>query len=211
MITRNKLMVLGLLCTTLGATGPALAEPIFYTAVDLPDTEAGDLWQYNYEIANTSGATLELFEIVFDVDDYDFILEGDPPDEEVTAFTVADGWFGLVLPDNPDFGEDGLFTISFGEFDLLPIEEIAQDIGSAITGFSITFIWNGVGTPGSQDVNAYIYDDFFAEPLTFTTQARAPSSVPEPSTVALLGLGVGLLIWQRRRSHPVSQGMRSGH
>ena len=195
-------LTLGLLLGT-----QAVAQPIFYTATDLADVGTPDVWRYDYEIANTTGVELGLFDIFFDATDYDFLLEGSPPDDVVsdTSFAVADGWFATVLQEGPFPGEDGIFSISFGELFEEPIGPIAPDIGLAVTGFSIEFIWTGTGTPGEQAVDAYTYADYisgdpFASPYrSFSTELRNPISVPEPDSLILLSLGLGALALKRRR------------
>ncbi len=194
---RTLLLLLGL-----GFGQATLAQPIFYTATDLVDTGSGDLWRYDYEIANTTTeVVIGLFEIFFDANDYEFILDGQAPNEFVdeSTFNVADGWLGFVLDEGPSPDEPGAFSVSFGEFFEEPMPLISPDPGLAITNFWIEFIWTGDGTPGSQLVNAYSYDDLFGPPvLMFGTETRAPVPVPEPSTFGLLFLGIAALFMKRR-------------
>ena len=176
----------------LGISQTALAQPIFYTVTNTPGT---DVWTYEYELANTTGQLIDFFEIVFEADSYELELVGDPGFEEVTSFTVPTGWSGDFLPEDDFF--DGLFQIGFNDF-LDPIGPIASELGAAISGFSVTFTWTGFGTPGDQAVYAYPIDPLF-DPIEFRTTSRTPVSVPEPSTLGLLGLGLGALVLQRRR------------
>ena len=195
--------VLRLLSIALTIFSPAisLAAPIFYTATDLVDEQSGsDLWRYEYFVANESGFALDSFNIIFDIDRYDFNLVATPLGDEVDAadYTTPDGWEGIVFPDDPFLSEDGVFAINQIFFD--PLTEILAT--DAITGFSVDFIWRGSGSPGSQSFEAFSSADPFGLPVVEgMTQLRVPPiAVSEPGTGILAGMGLLALIARRKLS-----------
>lgn len=198
-----KNITISLILITLFSPVAALAAPIFYTATDLADVNAGDdLWRYDYQVANTTGIDIDTFNIYFDIDDYDFNLVSTGFGDEVDPvdYTSPLGWEGIALPDDPFFGEDGIFVINQEFFD--PITEIL--VADAIAGFSVTFIWRGAGTPGAQFFDFFSSDDPFGLPAgdAFTQLLEVtppPMPVPEPASAMLLGLGMLALLRRRTR------------
>lgn len=198
-----KVRTISLILLVLLSPASVLAAPIFYTATDLADVNAGDdLWRYDYQVANTTGIAIDTFNIYFDIDDYDFNLVSTVFGDEVDPidYSAPVGWDGLMLPDDPFFGEDGIFVINQAFFD--PITEIL--VADAIAGFSVTFIWRGAGTPGEQFFDFFSSDDPFGLPAgdAFTQLldiTPPPLPVPEPAGAILLGLGMLALLRRHTR------------
>jgi len=177
----------------------SLASPIFYAATDLTDINAGeDLWRYDYKVANETGIDIDFFAIYFDINDYDFNLVSTPFGDEIDPADYATplGWTGIGLPDDEFFGDDGQFVF-FQDSGLFG-QTTAAD---AIEGFSMIFIWRGVGDPGSQ------FFEFFDDPFAFDPAGSSftqlmqgpPSEVSEPATGLLFGLGLVALAGCRQR------------
>lgn len=162
---------------------PAEAGTITYEAIDLADTTPGeDLWQYSYML---SGFTFPLgfgFDLFFPLSQgYLFgDLETDPPEPN------AD-WDVISIQPDQNLPADGFL-------DALALVNNA----SLADPFTIAFIWNGTGTPGTQLFE--IFDDTFAViDGGVTVPAGGTTPVPEPGTLLLFATGMGL-VWGRMRS-----------
>jgi len=133
---------------------------------DLIDISAGQ-FQYEYTVTNdTLDVPIEEFTIWFDVDLYDNVAI-------VTEDPFASEWDEIIL-------EKTGFRLPIG-YDAKSVIEGIQ-VGQTLEGFSVTFDWLGIGTPGPQ---------FFEiiNPTTFET-IDSGYTVPELATVLLLGFGV---------------------
>lgn len=182
-----------LLLPSLWLSAIAGANPIFYEAVDLTDTTAGvDLWRYDYTVGNDTPFELFAFTIYFDFDLFDFnlVMSMTDPGEMIVDpmdSTAPAPWDSFVAPNVDILGvqEDGFFDISNALGVLAPGSEL-------ITGFSVTFSFNGTGTPGSQFYEYFGVDasgDTFSN-SSFTQLMDTPAPVPEPGTLLLMIAGL---------------------
>ena len=202
---QNRKLLALISATLLGLSSlSALASPIFYEATDLSDDVAGqDLWQYEYHVANTTGLSLEFFEINFDAALYDFRLINTPFGDEVdpSDYSSPIGWESLALPSDPFFGADGALLINLDFF--AAIDAISPV--NAVSSFFITFIWNGVGTPGSQSFSYFEAGSFSPSGSSFTQSLPVvnppPNPVSAPTSLAIALMGLGFVALRRQRQN----------
>lgn len=133
----------------------------------------------------------------------DYIIAS--PFVEATTLTVALNWFAVRGFDNEDFGQD----IAFANLDL-QVWSVGSDgeflnmVGESRTMYNNTeFLRLNALDPGQYAMrvqfNGMIYDT--TEAINTETFALAWSSVaiPEPGVPMLIGLGVCILIWRKKR------------
>lgn len=186
----NRALLLFLLAATCTS---ANASPIFYTATDLDDGLSGvDLWQYEYSIGNDTGFDLTAFAIFFDFDLYDFQLSETFPNSgdffvADSEYTAPDDWEAFVAPEADILGilEPGFYNISN------LIGSVSSGT-SLLGGFSVTFAYTGIGTPGSQFFE-YFGTDALGEPIegsSFTQLLTGPQPVNSPGSLVLILIGI---------------------
>jgi hypothetical protein len=150
------LLSVGLLLTLLTACATTETISVFYGVTDLSDTIPGqDLWQYQYFISDYSFNKDYGFTIYFDNTLYSHL-------ESLPAFVNSD-WDPIVS--QPDTALPG-----DGAYDALAL----KDEASFADPFTVSFVWLGEGTPGSQ--NFVVYDTYFDKVV-------AGNTAPEPATI----------------------------
>ena len=171
--------VLAMLCSA-----PSLATVIAYQATQLSDTS----WRYDYSVDNaTLGTPVEEFTIFFGLGEY----------ANLTALSAPDGWDGFIAQPDPLLPDDGFI-------DVLALTS-GVPAGQGLGGFSIVFDWLMDGTPGAQRFDIIDPLSFTVLESGFTTLASQPTSVPEPSSLALFGTALlGFVVSRRRRERQES-------
>ena len=160
-------------------TAQAFATTITFQVTDL----GGNDWRYDYVVKNDTLTTpIEEFAIYFDLAEYDNLTPADVP---------AD-WNALVLQPDPAIPDDGIFDA----LALVPAAAIGP--GSQLAGFSVSFHFLGVGTPGTQRFE--ILDPVTFDVLDFGT-TQVATSVPEPAIMTMLVLGAAAAGRAQRRRH----------
>jgi len=160
------------------ATGSAFSSSIQYQLTSL----GGDLYRYDYTVFNDgslgAGVPIEGIDIYFDAALYDEL--------SLAPFAPA-GWDPIIIYSIP--GIPALYdVIALSPADGIPV-------GSSLSGFVVEFSWLGLGgSPGTQpyDVISPI------EPYPILESGET-SAIPEPSTIALVGIGLAALLWWKRR------------
>jgi len=163
----------------LGLPGAATATTLGFQAIDLPDAGGGDLWRYEYRLTGPLAAfsSVNLYFSPSMYADLTWVANDSPAQIDLLP---------IIQPDLP-LGADGIASIV--ALTSLP--------GSFSSGSALTFLWTGRGTPGAQ---AYeVLDDTFNVISAGQTFDVGVPQVPEPESVLLTSLGLGLLVWRRRR------------
>lgn len=154
---------------------PAHAALITYDLTAL----GGSHYRYDYTVTNDGSITSEvaLFDILFDpllYDESSLSIVSDP-------ILTAD-WDQLML---------GSGILISAAFDALALGD-GIHVGESVSGFAVEFTWIGTGLPGIQLFEIYDADTF---DLLGGGASEARASVPEPSTIFLLGFGLIALAW----------------
>lgn len=186
---------LALLLTTVA--GPARAGVITYGLESL----GSDQWRYDYAVTNDSlVGGLSWFTVYFDAGLYDQLCGGSFDTPCGIAPTAAPGWDPIVIHADPLLPDPGFFDVSTSGPGIA--------LGETLGGFSLSFQWQGAGTPGSQPFDFIVPGD---EALSivesgFTTPAPV-TSVPEPGTLPLLAFGLCGAMWLSRARGARSKGV----
>ncbi|AXY02912.1 PEP-CTERM sorting domain-containing protein [Vibrio alfacsensis] len=143
---------------------------------------SGNSWQAEYAVENnTLGASIEEFTIWFDLGLY----------ENISVSSTPSSWDPLVVQPDPGIPDDGFY-------DVLALGSGISS-GSSLDGFAITFDWIGGNSSMSQlfevvDPNTWAVLDS-GNTIIVTT------SIPEPSSIILLLLGIaGLALSKKKQS-----------
>jgi hypothetical protein len=178
-VTVARALRIGVLGAAVLASTATWALPsISYVAVDEADVVMGqDLWRYDYTLTGP----VDLFgglEISFEAGLYEaVIISGADPILDVSTPTTQ--------PD-PIFGP-GLVVVT--------LPTVALGAGDAGL-FSVNFLWNGPGAPGSQSYR--IFDGSFGDVVLSRTVPTGTSPIPAPSAASLVLLALAALATTRR-------------
>ena len=171
----NSLRTLGA-CILLSMAAPLSASPIFYEITNI----GGDRWQYDYTLGNDTTALIDSFTIFFALDTF----------ANLTLVSSPTNWDSLVADPDPNLPDDGFF-------DTYDLDFLGINPGESLSGFSVSFDFLGIGTPGSQAFDANPFGNVISG---FTQLAPGdPISVPEPDTWFLLSAGLAVLLLRRRQ------------
>ena len=156
----------------------ASATVITYT----PSFLGGNQWQYDYTVASAAGdPTIDEFTIYFDPALYTNLA---------TAATPS-GWDPLVIQPDTSIPADGFFD------ELALVAGISP--GDSLGGFAVSFDFLGTGAPGAQSYDIVDPNTFDTLSSGFTSTASSIPTVPEPNTLALMGLALTMLLIFRSR------------
>ena len=128
-------------------------------------------WQYDFSVSNNSlGAAINEFSIYFALGQYSNL--------QIVASPAS--WDSLVAQPDPLLPDDGFF-------DSLATGPVIAP-GAMLGGFSVSFVFLGVGTPGSQPFD--VFDGNFMVIGSGRTQPNGVTSVPEPGSLLLMGMAM---------------------
>ena len=169
--------------------GPSRAGVITYGLESL----GNDQWRYDYSVTNDSlVGGLSWFTVYFAADLYDQLCGGSFETPCGIAPTAAPGWDPIVIHADPLLPDLGFFDVSTAGPGIA--------LGDTLGGFSVSFHWQGSGTPGSQPFDFIVPGD---EALSIVesgfTTPQPVTSVPEPGSLPLLAIGLFGAAWLSRR------------
>jgi hypothetical protein len=152
----------------------ASAATIEFVTTDLPDVTPGeDLWSYEYTVAGRTFLQSEFFDIYFDPLLYGTLAPGP---------VLNAGWDTRVLQQpNP---------VNLPPFDRGIFDSFALvNNPSLAAAFSVSFVYLGTGSPGSQPFEIF---DASANLLESGLTSPAAGAIPEPSSIVLSLLGLAV-------------------
>jgi len=172
------LSVVGALLLPLSAANAGVVD---YTATNI----SGNQWRYDYTINNpTPGLAFDEVTIYFAEGVYELLTDA----------TAPAGWDPLAIDPDSGIPADGFY-------DVLNLGGLLGD-GETVTGFSVNFNFLGAGTPGAQSFDLILSQDFSITYSGRTAAFGTPGQVPEPTSLALVALGLGIAGTRRRaRQH----------
>lgn len=179
--SKNLWLTAAAIVLSLVTTGEAKAAAIQYVATNLADTTPGqDLWRFDYTIAGRSFLQSQFVDIYFDPLLYSSLTAAPTPNPD---WDVA-----ILQQPNPL----NLPPFNVGIFDMFALVDNASLAGE----FSVTFVYSGPGTPGSQpfdvfDASGAVLESSFTSPVT--------SGIPEPSTCVTVSTVLAVLILGSKR------------
>jgi len=156
---------------------------IEYQVLDLPNTSAGDVWQYQYQVSQFDFPKNWGFDIFF------LLGQGYQPGDLLESLSPNHDWDVLLLKPDPGLPDDSRY------------DAVALINSPSLSScFTQTIIWRGTGTPGRQpfeifDASYKVIESGQTEAATFTCPAVVET--PEPSLLWLLGAGLLGLAWSR--------------
>ncbi|MFI4910842.1 MAG: PEP-CTERM sorting domain-containing protein [Sedimentisphaeraceae bacterium JB056] len=128
---------------------------------------SGNNWVYEYTVINNESFDIQSLSITFDTTEFTDLVISSSPD-------ISAAWDEQLLN----------FTPGSEIYDVLAVGENKIGVGESLSGFSVSFTYNGSDSPGNQFFEIYDPEDY-TEPLA--TGWTTP--VPEPSTVLILAAG----------------------
>jgi hypothetical protein len=170
------LTALFLFCFVVSASAAGLVD-ITYTAT----SNGGNNWTFDYMVQNNGiSGGVSIFDIYFPLIADPNIPPQTPEYSNVSIVGNPAGWDFIAFP----YSGPNLYPYADGEIQALgtPIA-----MGSSLDGFVVKFDYSGQA-PDSQFFQ--IWDDSGNELANGYTHAPISTSVPEPSLLVLLGLGI---------------------
>jgi len=149
----RKVSLILLMAGLLGVSSAGLQTDIYYSVEPI----SGNQWIYRYIVSNQSlMGGIEEFTIWFDQGKYTSIQKASDP-------ALNASWDQIVWQPNESLKSNG-------GFDALALT-VPIVIGESISGFAVSFVWEGSGIPGSQyyeivnpDNPSHILDSGFTSP-----------------------------------------------
>jgi hypothetical protein len=172
------LLLFGLVLSYTGAAQAIPSADFRYTETSL----GSGVWHYDYTLYNSSDP---ITDAGFDI--YDVFLSLDPA-RILTASALPAGW--------DSFGGTGGF---FEAFSLAP--PVGADIapGASLSDFSFDMDYRAGKLPFEV---LFVNPGDLGNPMSLSgTTSPETTPVPEPSTIILLGLGMGVILLNRRNKN----------
>jgi hypothetical protein len=172
--------IISVLAALMGAVPVANAALVEYSASLIAPSQ----WRYDYTI-NVPDAPLSFDGLT--------VWFGSSLYAGLAGATAPSGWDPIAIESDPGLPADGFF-------DALLLSGSVQP-GAVLTGFSVTFTYLGLGTPGAQSFALYNSLDFGAVYSGSTVLGAPVGQVPVPATMglALLALAAAAGSTARRR------------
>lgn len=160
------------------------ATTINFTTANL----TGNVWQYEYAVINDSlSSAIDEFTIYFDRDLY----------SNMSVVASPAGWDSIVVQPDAGIPADGFFDgLALGA-GLAP--------GATAAGFAVSFEFLGAGSPGPQPFDV-------VDPVSFNvvdsgvTVPETATDLPEPDSIALLGLALSALAVAQKKARRSGRG-----
>ena len=153
----------------------AIATIISYEASYI----SGTTWEYSYTVSDHVFNTGDSFEIVYELGAYENITDiSHGSDWNVTTLDPVNipGWFSF----------NGIYNGT-----------ASTDNPSLIDPFVVQFDWLGTGDPSTQPFNVFAAGNWMMPIETGITESSS-SSIPEPSTIFLIGSLLGFITIKRK-------------
>lgn len=146
----------------------------------------GNLWRYDYTVNNTGPSiAFDELTVYFDPSSY----------ASLSGPSAASGWDAIAI--QPDSG-----IPADGYYDALSLGGLVAN-GASVSGFSVSFEFLESGVPGAQRFE-FLNSSDFSVVLSGSTSPAAPvNQVPEPSSTALVLLGLVGIASIRRLQHSI--------
>ena len=177
----------------LSAFTAAQATTIAYTASNLPDIVPGeDLWRYDYMVSDRSFLQSEFFDIYFSSALFGTLTAGPAPNAD---------WDVAILQ-QPE-------PLNLPPFDRGMFDAFALNDAPSLSGaFSVSFVFLGPGTPGSQEFDIFNANFELVESGNTSVPVPGDIVVPEPSTAALFLFGLVACAFHTRRRTGIPRWVR---
>lgn len=153
-------LILGTLLLPLSAVH---AGTISYVATPL----GANLWRYDYTVTNAiPSIAFDELTVYFDVGRFEMLAEP----------TAPAGWDPIVVQPDPGIPSSGFYdALNLGA----PL-----GAGATVSGFSVSFAYLGVGSPGAQSFD-------LLDSATFSVvHSGTTAPIPEPASFAMILMGL---------------------